>query len=412
MSPWIINSLLDLDAYKLTMLQYIWGYYPDVYTRFEFINRHKHLPLGEEIDIDTLQTQINHVTGLRFRDSELEFLSGLKRSDGSPLFYFPFLDALANLRLVAPQVRVNSNGQLVITPTGLWFEVTLWETLLLSLVNELHSQYLTNNPNDVWRNGTYLLGNKIHTLQANPQIRFADFGTRRRFSGDWQEFVLRRLKDSLPSTQFLGTSNLYFAHKLSLPWVGTQAHELFMVEAALCDENPVALFNSPANVLRLWENLYGKNLLTALTDTFGTDSFFKVFLPFATRWNTRQDSGDPITYGENLLAYYAANNIDPLSHTVIFSDGLDLPTMIQIINHFSGRLRCLFGWGTNLTNDVGLPVISIVVKVAAVSHDGINWIPTVKLSDNPSKAMGPADKVAYYRQVFSSPEGTAAPVIY
>jgi nicotinate phosphoribosyltransferase len=76
-------------------------------------------------------------------------------------------------------------------------------------------------------------------------------------------------------------------------------------------------------------------------------------------------------------------------------------------------MRIGYGWGTLLTNDFRglvpdgrLDPISIVCKVIAA--DGR---PTVKISDNPSKAIGPAEEIARYTRVFGIESQPAMPVL-
>lgn len=410
----IITSLMDIDVYKLTMLYYIWAKHPDVSIQSSFINRHDQVKLGDKLNLHQLRSDLDSTARLRFTQSELEFIASMKRATGEPLFPADFVDFLSSLRLSPYHLGVK-DGQLNLGSTSLWTDATLWETIFLSTVNE---RYAANQVKEsgqtldqVWLEGKRRLEAKVTFLKAHPEIKFVDFGTRRRFSMAWHEYVIVRLKEAFAdSGQFLGTSNLYFARKYDLPWIGTQAHELFMVEAAL-SANDLDLFESQASVLASWQQLYGHNLLTALTDTFGSDAFFDIFAPFAADWNVRQDSGDPFEFGDKVIAFYQSLGIDPLTKTIVFSDGLTVEMMLRLVNYFSGRIKVVFGWGTNLTNDLGFDAISIVAKVTAAGYSLTLLRPTVKLSDTTGKETGPRSYVDYYHRVFH-PDQVSLKIVY
>jgi nicotinate phosphoribosyltransferase len=98
---------------------------------------------------------------------------------------------------------------------------------------------------------------------------------------------------------------------------------------------------------------------------------------------------------------------------VIFSDGLDVDQIEALYARFHRRVKVGFGWGTLLTNDFrglapgdALAPFSLVCKAASA-----NGRPTVKLSDNPAKAMGPADQIARYKRVFGVGAQVEEPVL-
>jgi nicotinate phosphoribosyltransferase len=195
--------------------------------------------------------------------------------------------------------------------------------------------------------------------------------------------------------------------------VGTNAHELPMVYAALA-EGDEALAEAPYRVLADWQEDYDGNLRIILPDTFGTTEFLKHAPPWVEKWTgIRVDSGDPFERGEEAIGWWQQRGQDPAEKLIIFSDGLDVEMMERLHSRFVGRVRLGFGWGTLLTNDFrglaagrGTDPMSIVCKV--VSVDGK---PAVKLSDNPEKAMGPAAEIARYRRVFHTAKQPAIPVL-
>lgn len=389
----IIRSLLDTDFYKLTMAQVAFELYPDVRVKYAFKNRTKSVRLANCIPETELRKALDRVCKLRAATEEINYLRELG------MFSENFLGFLKTL--VLPSFHLEKEGgQYKIEVSGKWPEVIFWETLILSVVNELYYRYLLKKEgrtlNDVYEDGKQRMEEKIKILRSNPDIKFMDFGTRRRFSGAWQEYVVETLKKELPG-QILGTSNVYLARKFGIKPIGTFAHEMYMVFSGIYHGSEKEIVASHNKVLQVWWKKYGEGLSVALTDTYGTDFFFRDFTPEqARKWRgLRHDSGDPIEFGEKAIAFYENCGIDPKTKLLVFSDGLDLETILMIQRQFHGRVRLLFGWGTNLTNDMGFPALSLVVKaVEAQGHS------LVKLSDNLAKAMGDPEMVELFKKLF------------
>jgi nicotinate phosphoribosyltransferase len=267
----------------------------------------------------------------------------------------------------------------------------------------LYYRTLERSQSTLERCASYVFGieqlkEKNRILGEHPEVSVSDFGTRRRWSRERHELVVRILAEERPRSQFLGTSNVALAMDLGLPVIGTSAHELPMEVGALY-RSTEAPFVSQNRVLTYWWSEYGRDLSIALTDTLGTPYFLK-HLPYevARDWKGfRQDSGDPIAFGEMVIAFYESLQIDPKKKLIVFSDGLDIHAIIKIANHFRGRIRTTFGWGTNLTNDWGFQTLSLVMKAVSVRKKGkLIW--TVKLSDNLAKAIGDPAVIAYYKK--------------
>jgi nicotinate phosphoribosyltransferase len=197
--------------------------------------------------------------------------------------------------------------------------------------------------------------------------------------------------------QMLGTSNTAMAMQYGLLPIGTLAHEMYMVLAGVMAQSEDTIRASHNRVLQEWWEEYGWGLSIALTDTYGSDFFFRDMTAEQARaWKgLRQDSGDPIAFGEKAIAFYERHGIDPCEKLIVFSDGLDLGTIVKLADHFAGRIRVSFGWGTNLTNDVGFEALSLVIKVIEV-----NGYRTVKLSDNLAKATGEAADIERFKRIF------------
>jgi nicotinate phosphoribosyltransferase len=373
----------------------------DAEVTFTFKNRGDQR-LSDYVDPELLQQSFDALQARGFGEDELSYLSELRKSDASPVFSAGFLAYLREHDL--PKVHVHFDEEkddIAIESTGKWPLVTFWETVVMSTVNEHYFEgYLRANnidPFKVYDEGDARLSDKIAVLNEHPDIHFSDFGTRRHFSIRWQKYVLDRLTAECPEN-FVGTSNVALSKSLGTKPVGTFAHEMPMVYAGLADSRNQDIELSHEIFLEDWYQKYGPDLSIALTDTFGSDFFFKSFTPNQARtWRgVRHDSGDPFIFGEKLLTLYQENDIDPQKKTVIFSDGLDIDTIVRLHERFNGRINVLFGWGTTLTNDLDIPALNIVMKATEVNNT-----PTVKLSDNIGKHTGPEAYVERYQHVFS-----------
>lgn len=411
----IIDSLLEPDFYKFTMAQVVAKRHPDVPVRYGFKNRTKGAALANVVPIERLREELDHVRTLRFTEEEIDYL---RRCPQLPqgLFSEEFLGRLAALRL--PEVLVEKvDGDYRIETAGPWPEAIWWETMILNVVNELYYRGLMAADGIVgdkareeafWREGSARLRDKIARLKLLPDAKIVEFGNRRRFSATWQETVLNVLMDEAP-THLVGTSNVRLAKAYGLKPSGTFAHEMYMVYSGIFRGSDEELRGSHNRVLQDWWAEYGEALAVALTDTYGSDFFFRDLSPEQARqWKfLRHDSGDPIAFGEKAIAFYQGLGIDPATKGVVYSDGLDVATIARIHERFAGRIGLLYGWGTNLTNDLGYKPLSLVMKAIEA-----NGLPTVKLSDNPAKATGPADLVERFIRVFGHVPGSETECTY
>ena len=392
------RHLLDgLDFYKLTMGQVALERFPNAEVTFTMKNRAGEYPLAQYVNTEQLQTRFEAIRTQGFTPEEIAYLAGLETQNGGARFDEPYLDYLANLRLTNVNVRVDEDtNDLAIAATGPWANVSLWETVVMSEVNEQYYQHLLaaegTTKEEAWQKGDEKLTEKIARLTARPDIKFADFGTRRRFSADWQAHVIERLANEAPDN-LVGTSNPWFAYKHNLTPIGTYAHEMPMVYSALADAEGRNPLDGHTDMMRDWYDRYDKDLSIALTDTFTSDFFFSDFTAEqAENWRgLRHDSGDPIEFGEAAISVYEANGVDPRTKTIVFSDGLDIDTIEKLADHFSGKVNILFGWGTSLMNDIGYRANNFVMKAT-----NVNGVDTVKLSDNEGKHTGPEQQVKRY----------------
>ena len=395
----IIMSLLDVDQYKGTMGQFIHNRYSDVPVRFGFTNRTKSVCLAREIDQGQFREELQHARNLRAKSEEVDFLRQ-QRVNGKRVFKDPYLDFFGSLALPPFELEY-WRDQIRLEFPGRWDEVSHWETISLSIANELYyraqlKKMGVSKEDAVIAEGKKRLFSKIELLWRYPEIHFMEFGTRRRFARAWQEYVVRVFIDKLPK-QLLGTSNMLLAMKYGITPMGTNAHELQMILAGINSETDEELSVSQGKLLQAWWDEYGEEFSIVLPDTFGSECVFRTMTrEQANGWKGfRHDSGDPIKFGERVIRFYQDLEIDPRRKLIVFSDGLDVATMIKIITHFRGRIQVTFGWGTNATNDLGFKPLSLVTK--AIEAMGRKL---VKLSDNIEKAIGPRDEVERYKRVF------------
>ena len=416
----IVRSLLDTDFYKLLMLQFIWKNFPAVHVTSEVTNRTASVRLAEHVPLGLLLEQMEHVRGLRFRRSELVWLAGNTFYGTRSIFDPAFLEWLEKDFRLSEYDVAERDGQVVLRFHGLWSAVTMWEVYALALVSEMKTRAALATLNEMELDVLYAraktkLWEKIERLRAVPEVRISEFGTRRRHSFLWQEYVVEAMRAALGAS-LSGTSNTFLAYKHDLEAMGTNAHELPMAMAALA-ESDEELHESQYRVLELWQRSYGGELLIMLPDTFGTTQFLEGAPDWVADWTgQRCDSKDPVVAGDEYIAWLLRRGRDARKKRLIASDGLDVGEILRLHNYFHGRIRFSAGWGTLLTNDfrgchprgeTDLDPVSLVCKLMTVEGR-----PAVKLSDNARKATGDPEEIERYRRVFGSEaiEGAAVTV--
>lgn len=414
-TEYAVKSVLDTDFYKLLMLQLIWKKYRNVEVTFRVKNRTKDVDLNKVIDRKQLEKEMRWVTNLKFENEHIRYLRNLKSAEGNAIFAEDFLQYLQNEYYLQPNFDVSEsvdlNNDLVFK--GTWDSVTMWEIYILPILNSLRNRKLFESFNDDEFYAAYYFAQrkfdeKGAALYRNKVKGISDFGTRRRDSFEHQRNIIRLAIHYLGSG-FSGTSNVHLARQFNLIPIGTNAHEIPMVLAALTD-NDEDLKQSQYQVLEDWMQLYDKSMWTVLPDTFGTRQFLKDAPVELMKQisGIRIDSMDNAEAANLLIDYWNSIGIDPKTKIAIFSDGLDCDEIIKINNAFGNRLMCRYGWGTTLTNDFidcvpshydanYLKPISLVCKV-----NEVNGRSAVKLSDNISKATGSPEEIERYKRVFGS----------
>ena len=402
----IVRSLIDTDFYKLLMCQSVLRNKPDTQVTFSLINRTKNLRIASIIDECELREQLDHVRSLSLSRGESTWLRGNTFYGKRQMFRPDFMEWFENLRLPAYHLE-KINDQYELTFEGSWPEVMLWEIPALSIIMELRSRAVLKDMGKfelqvLYARAMTKLWEKIERLRAEPELRVADFGTRRRHSYMWQDWCVQAMREGLGES-FTGTSNCLIAMRREVEAIGTNAHELPMVYSALA-QNDTDLAQAPYQVLKDWQDEHDGNLLIILPDTFGTQGFVDNAPNWLSDWTgIRVDSGDPAVATETAINWWKSRGQDPSEKLIIFSDALDDMKIMKLFKQFNGRVRMGFGWGTMLTNDFrglvpgdALAPFSLVCKAVAANGNA-----TVKLSDNPLKAMGPQDQIDRYKRVFS-----------
>ncbi len=412
----IVRSLIDTDFYKLLMCQSVFRNKPDTQVTFSLINRSHHIPLADLIDEGELREQLDHVRSLSLSRGESTWLRGNTFYGKRQMFRPDFMEWFEGLRL--PPYHLERKGdQYELTFEGTWPEVMLWEIPALAILMELRGRAVLNKMGRfelqvLYARAMTRVWEKIEKLRDIPDLSIADFGTRRRHSFLWQDWCVQAMREGLGNA-FTGTSNCKIAMSREVEAIGTNAHELPMVYAALAKDD-AALAQAPYDVLQDWQDEHEGNLRIILPDTYGTQGFLDNAPDWLAGWTgIRVDSGDPATAAQVAIDWWRSRGEDPSEKRVIFSDGLDVEKIKELHTQFTGKVKVSFGWGTLLTNDFrglvpddALAPFSMVCKAVEA-----NGQPTVKLSDNPNKAMGPADQIERYKRVFGVGEQAAQKVV-
>jgi nicotinate phosphoribosyltransferase len=385
----IINSIVDNDLYKITMQFAIIKTFPNSEVEYTFVNRGKtQFPDGFDYE---LRKEIDSMRNLALTQEEKKFL---QEKCGHYLDR-PYLDFLEGYRYEPSEVGVIlKDGELNIKIRGFWYRTVLWEVPLMALISELYFKMTNQEPAERGNRQQNNVDKGI-AFQVNNMI-LSEFGTRRRYSYQVQDEVVSDLKSCYGSNTFLkGTSNVHFAMKYGLNPHGTHAHEWVSGIAAIKGYS-----HANKHMMECWSNVYNGSLGIALTDTFGVNSFLRDFdIKFSKLFDgVRHDSGNPIEFADKIINHYNSLGINPNSKTIIFSDGLDLETCLEIYKHCKGKIGCSFGVGTNLTNDVGVKPLNMVIKLTK-----INSMNVIKLSESKNKHTGDSETIEIVKKMINYP---------
>lgn len=404
----IITHLSDTDIYKYLMEAMDFHRHPEVPVKFALFNRHKHVRLADCIDIGRLREELDHCMSLRHTPQEVHFLMGTYEYN-QPMFRYDIKDFLVDFRL--PEYYLEArDGQFILEFAGNAPYASHWETFGMQIPAQLYGEYLMRDltygqRQQLFKEGRRRHMEKIAFLKNHPNIVFSEFGTRRRFSKFWQDYIIGSLNEHFPrpsacvdNPNFRGTSNVWFAKEHGLTPMGTNAHqEPMMYSGIYREEDEKARFlTSQIYFLKDWWEEYGPPLSMFLPDTFSTDYFLSIVPDEILRqWKgSRQDSGLPKNYSDKWVAKYRSLDVDPLTKLMLAADGMNPWKMNEVEEYNREKIQSSFGWGTNATNDLGLSPgenfepLSLVVKMVEA-----NGNPVCKLSDNIAKATGDQEEI-------------------
>ena len=395
MNKFIIHHLSQTDAYKLSMAYVIYHLYRKYKTgwSFKFRNMKDHLaimtPAKMQEWVEEIQKEINHLATLRWTEDEILFIS--KKMPWLTLDGGLFLDWLRNFQVKAEDILVFiENGELRIETDekASWLQSTFYEIYLLAIVNETGFR-LFYNYDELLESHKRNTDKKFEKLLSGEYVLGAvsEFGLRRELSEEAQEYVIKKFmahRDELNAkgTNYVGTSNVYMSMKYGTTPIGTMAHEFIMgVGQGDPSKNPAY---SNRFAMESWTQIYGVLNGIFLTDTI-TDKMCRMDMDFkfaSSFKGVRNDSGDPIEWGENWIKHYEKLGIDPKTKTLLFSNSLDFKRADEIYHHFAGRVNVAFGIGTYLSNDTFVNPFNIVMKITTC-----NGHPVAKISDDAGKGM-------------------------
>ncbi|MGN6581624.1 MAG: nicotinate phosphoribosyltransferase [Bordetella sp.] len=388
----IIESLLDTDLYKFSMMQVVLHQFPAAQVEYRFKCRTPGADLRPYLE--EIRAEVHQLCQLRFTDDELDYLRGLR------FLTSDFIDFLGLYHMPERCITLREGekpGEISIEIKGPWLHTILFEIPVLAIVNEVY--FRNTQPRPDLEEGRRRLQDKMNLVKRETDLgefRLADYGTRRRFSKAWHDEVVATLKSQM-QPYFVGTSNVLLARRHGVLPLGTMGHEYLQA----CQALGPRLRDSQVYALEMWAREYRGDLGIALSDVYGMEAFLRDFDMYFCKLfdGARHDSGDPFIWGERMIEHYRNNRSDPRTKTLVFSDALDFPKAIELCRRFSHRCKLSFGIGTNLTNDLGYEPLQIVIKMVRC-----NGQPVAKVSDAPEKTMcdDPA-YLAYLRQVFELP---------
>lgn len=368
----MLTSLLDTDLYKFTMMQVVLHQFPGAMVEYVFQSRTEGVDLKPYVD--DINTALDQLCELRFHNDELDYLNQF------PFFKSDFIEFLRVFKLRREFVEIKTDPEFSICIKGPWLHTIMFEVPVLAIVCETYFKAQANEK--TLAEGRKRLADKIDFVKSHPSqagFAFSEFGTRRRFSFSWQTEVVETLARELPD-HFSGTSNVFLARKNNIKPIGTMAHEYIQA----CQSLGPRLLYSQRFAFEKWAQEYRGDLGIALADTYGINAFLNDFdLYFCKLFDgARQDSGDPFDWGERVIAHYDKMRVDPKTKTLVFSDALTFEKALELHQRFKDRSKPVFGIGTNLTCDLGIPAIDVVIKMVEC-----NGQPVAKVSDTPGKTV-------------------------
>lgn len=377
----VITSLLEQDMYKYSMGQAIYHQFPSYKTTWSFKCRNQDVQFTKEM-VEEIREQIKAFCDLTYTEEELQYLDNITWIKGS---YIDFL-RIWNPRFEDFEITEDGPCGLSIETRGTWLNTSMYEIPTLAIVNEVYFR-MAYDYDELIESFKERLEKKFEALKTNKCYIgvFSEFGLRRRLSAEAQAMAIEKLatlSESDSVSTFVGTSNVYLAKQFGITPVGTMAHEWIMCAGQGDHKHNPAYSNWYA--LDAWIKEYGVLNGIALTDTITTDCFLKDFrLTYSTLFSgVRHDSGDPVAWGEKMIAHYKSLGIDPKTKTLLFSDSLDFERAMKLALYFKDKAKVAFGIGTYIANDTKVEPLNIVMKTTLCNGQDV-----AKLSDVEGKGM-------------------------
>lgn len=381
----MIRGMLDNDQYKFTMQQALlklgFGSVPVVY---KFKCRDKEIDFSH--CYDDICRQIINLQDLSIHPTEVDYMRSLR------YFSDEYLSFLKQFRFDPDYVTVSiddKTGELDVAIKGPWFHTILFEVPILAIISQSY------HPDGNYQFADNKLHKKLKLVPYVNNFKFMEFGTRRRKSFAWQHHVINTCIKQVPNN-FIGTSNLCLALNTNIKPMGTMAHEWLQAHQQL----GYRVGESQKMAFENWVKVYRGDLGIALSDVINTDVFLKDFndpLFYKLFDGVREDSEpDPIAFGNRIVNFYYAKNIDPLTKTIVFSNGLTFEKAERIYDELQKLIGLSFGIGTNLTNDWEHNALNIVIKMVSCNGE-----PVAKISNSPGKGMCESPEfVSYLKSVY------------
>ena len=387
----IITSILDNDLYKFSMMYAVIRQFPYTRVRYKLILR-SDITFTQEM-VDEIKIQIKLMENLYLTDEEYRYVSTKLSAWIDPTFFI----FLRGYRFHSKQITISfENGKLSLDVEGPWYSAILWEVPVMAIISEVYFYY--NEKGDVDHSEFMKRCDAKIKLIKDSGIIVSDFGTRRRRYKISQDYILQKFAEANLSN-FVGSSNVYFCMKYGWIPKGTQAHEWYLVMAAL-----YGYVHANEMGMKKWVEVYQGKLGTVLPDTFTTDVFLRSFDGYYARLfdDGRQDSGQPFAFTDKWAGHYDNLNINPMSKDIIYSDNLFVEKAVDIRDKTEKIIPARFGIGTNFTNDYpGLKPVNMVIKLCAVFIDGIGWVNVLKLSDDVGKHTGTKEEADHVKRILN-----------
>ena len=396
----IITHFTDNDLYTFTCQYFVLMNFPRAIMEYNFFDRNNTVyPPGFARE---LRRQMDDMKKIVITDREIEFMK--KKIDFLPDWYYTFL---RGYRFNPDEVDIfqDKDNHLHIDIDGFWYSTICWEMPILSTISEMMHIYYGHDLHYNKEKEYFRAYDKAQEV-LDGGVKFADMGTRRRFSFAHQDLVISAMKECQQNNpdsegKIVGTSNVWFAMKYDMTPIGTMSHQVIsFVEGTMSSP-----FEVNYVVMDMWSNTFNGNCGIYLNDCFTSKTFLNsLSLRQAKLWDgIRIDSGDNYHEADIMIDKWKSLGIDPMEKNITFSNGLNNKEAIALTKYCKGKCRCSVGQGTFNTCDLDIPdckPMNIVVKAVCGSiTETRERHPLIKISNDNGKSVGDAAKCRYTRRI-------------